>query len=281
MQELSRKTASAPPNPFAMLGQYTPKSKKSVKAYELNGRFLRMVLPVSTANLSSYITMKTPRKIIRLLLAVAVSMSLASVAVEAFQGSIKASGPSGALLFAMAANAKLVMQYAWKQRVTVFRKGKAAPPVIDQVRFDANGHMQRTTLSAPPEMGGIRGKIAAGVKENVRQIMAIVASYNKPQQMVETVKTAKLSQESGGATRLDAANVLKSGDNLTMLVNPATHLAKHIDIKTDYDGGPLAIAQDYGPVNGSGPNMMQSMKVSAPQKDLVINVESYDFTQAK
>jgi hypothetical protein len=65
---------------------------------------------------------------------------------------------------------------------------------------------------------------------------------------------------------------------MTMLVNGATKLAKHIDIRTDYEGDPMTIAQDYAPVPG-GPNVMKSMKVSVPRKNLVVNVDSYDFVE--
>jgi hypothetical protein len=64
---------------------------------------------------------------------------------------------------------------------------------------------------------------------------------------------------------------------MTMLLNSTTHLATHLDITTDCDGGPMTIAQDYSPLPG-GPNVMRNMKVSVPQKNIVVNVESYDYT---
>jgi len=111
------------------------------------------------------------------------------------------------------------------------------------------------------------------VKEDVQQIMELAGSYNKPQQMMEAVKKAQISQAAGGdAIRLQASNLVKSTDSMTMLVNPATHLAKHIDISTEYQGDPMTIAQDYAPVPG-GPNIMKSMKVSVPRKNLLVNVD--------
>lgn len=178
----------------------------------------------------------------------------------------------------MAANVKQMMQYEWKQRVTVTRKGKPTQPVIDQIRFDSSGQMQRTMLSAPPpETGGIRGRIAQGVREDVKGMMELAASYNKPAQMVDFVKKAQVSDSAAG-TRLQANGLLKPGDAMTMLINPVTHLASHVDIKTDYDGGQMSIVQDYGTLPG-GPNVMQTMKVAAPQKDLAVDVQSYDFAR--
>ncbi len=186
---------------------------------------------------------------------------------------------SRAILLAMGMNVKKMMQYEWKQRVTVIHRGKPAEPMISQVRFDSTGQMQRTVISAPQqkEMGGIRGKIAAGVKENVKGIMELAGRYNKPQQMMEAIKKADISQGSG-TTRLVASNLIQPTDSMTMLINPATHLANHVDIRTTYEGSPMTIAQDYSPVP-DGPNVMRNMKVSVPQKQIDVNVESYDFVR--
>ena len=181
----------------------------------------------------------------------------------------------------MAANAKGVAQYEWKQRITVIRKGNPSEPMIEQVRFDASGQMQRTTISAPEqkEMRGLRGKIAAGVREDVKEIMELAARYNKPQQMAAAIKQARISQPPGGDTiRLEANHLIESTDSVTMLVNGRTHLATHVDIETDYKDGPMIIAQDYAPLP-DGPNVMKSMRVSAPKKDLVVNVDSYDYVR--
>lgn len=186
-----------------------------------------------------------------------------------------------AILLAMAANTKRIVQYEWKQRITVIRKGNPSEPVIDQVRFGTDGQMQRTTISAPEqkEMRGLRGKIAAGVKEDVKEMMELAGRYNKPQQMAATVKKAQISQTPGvSTTRLEANGLIEPTDSVTILVNSTTHLATHIDIKTTFDGGPMTISQDYAPLP-DGPNVMKNMKVSAPKKDLVVNVDSYDFAR--
>lgn len=212
--------------------------------------------------------MKISRGVVVALLTAGISLSLFA----------QASGPSRTLLLAMGVNAKRVMQYQWKQRITVVRRGKPAEPVIDQVSFGSSGQMQRTTISAPPKMGGIRGRIAAGVKEDVKDIMNLVAQYNKPQQMIGTVRNGRVSQPSGaGLITVQGKDVIQPGDAVTILANSATHLATHVDITTKFDGGPMTVAQDYGQLP-DGPNVMKNMKVSVPGKNLVINVASYDYT---
>lgn len=185
------------------------------------------------------------------------------------------------ILLAMGINAKRMMQYEWKQRITVVRKGNPTEPIVDQVRFDASGQMQRATISAPEQkqMGGIRGKIAAEVKENVKEIMTLAGQYNKPQQLVEAVKKASVSEDAAtNTTVLQAGGLIESGDSVIMRLDSSTHLARHIDIQTHYQGSPMTIAEDFTPTP-EGPNLMKSMKVAVPQKGLAINVDSYDFVK--
>jgi len=178
----------------------------------------------------------------------------------------------------MAANAKQVVQYQWKQRVTVIRKGTPAEPLIDQIRFNSDGTMQRTIISAPRENStGIRGRVAAGVRENVKEIMQLVSEYNKPQQIVNALERAKMSSAAaGGSLQLQTSSVLQQGDSMTMLVSPASNLLTHVEVQTTYDGGAMTIAEDYAPLP-AGPNVMKAMDVSVPHKGLVIKVESFDF----
>lgn len=184
-------------------------------------------------------------------------------------------------LLAMVANARRVTQYEWKQRITVIRKGTPAVPVVDQIRFGADGQMQRTTISAPEqkELRGLRGKIAAGVREDVKQMMELVGSYNNPQQMIAAIRKAQISSTPDASiNRLETHGLIEQTDLVTILVNSTTHLAARIDIKTDYKGGPMTLSQGYAPLP-DGPNVMKSMRVSAPQRNLVVNVDSYDYVR--
>jgi hypothetical protein len=190
---------------------------------------------------------------------------------------------SQTILLSMGLNAKRMMQYEWKQRITVFRRGNPSEPIIDQVRFDSNGQMQRTTISAPQErqMGGIRGRIASGVREEVKGIMELAGRYNKPQQLMEAIRSAHISEEPGSNTTVvQATNILDSTDSMTMHLDSRTNLATNSRIQTHYQGSPMNIAQEYSPLP-DGPNVMRSMKVSVPDKGLEINVDSYDFAQQK
>jgi hypothetical protein len=63
-----------------------------------------------------------------------------------------------ALLMAMGANGKQMVFYQWKQKITVVRKETPATAILEEIRFDATGQLQRVTLAKPEEkkMGPLR-----------------------------------------------------------------------------------------------------------------------------
>ena len=74
------------------------------------------------------------------------------LAIPLLTGVLCAQAPqTQALLMAMGANGKQMMSYQWKQKTTVIRKGNPLEPMIDELRFDASGQIQRITLVKPEE----------------------------------------------------------------------------------------------------------------------------------
>jgi hypothetical protein len=67
-------------------------------------------------------------------------------------------------------------------------------------------------------------------------------------------------------------------DGMTMLVNGSTSLATRIDIRTQYEGSPVAIAMDYQQLP-NGPSMMTRMTVQIPKESIVVQVESFGFVR--
>lgn len=184
-----------------------------------------------------------------------------------------------ALLMAMGANGKQMVSYQWKQKTTVIRKGNPLDPILDEIRFDATGQVQRITLVKPEEkrMGPLRARKAAEVKDSVQEVMQLARRYASPQLLSEAIRKGEI-WEGSHALRVQARGVLLPVDEMTMQVNPSTYLATRIDFKTQYEGSPVAIALDYLPLPG-GPSMMTRMTVQIPKENIVVNVESFDFVR--
>src|SRR3954452_8745954 len=48
------------------------------------------------------------------------------------------------------ANAQALRQYSWKSRTEIKLKGESKNVKLEQVRYDANGTLQKTPIGAPP-----------------------------------------------------------------------------------------------------------------------------------
>src|SRR4029078_3416104 len=66
------------------------------------------------------------------------------------------------------ANAQMLRQYSWKSRTEIKLKGESKNVKLEQVRYDANGKLQKTSIGAPPAaaaaepQGGRRGGSGPG-----------------------------------------------------------------------------------------------------------------------
>ena len=182
-----------------------------------------------------------------------------------------------ALLMALQANGKQMTVFQWKQKITVYRKGMALDPIIEEVRFNAVGQPQRTTLVRPQErkMGPLKAKKAEQVKDSIQDVMRLAGRYTHPQQLAQAIQQGEI-WEGQGVLRVQARSLIMPLDEMTMTVNPATYLATRIDFKTQYEGEPVSIAADYQQMPG-GPSMLTRMTVQIPGESVVVNTESYDF----
>jgi hypothetical protein len=195
-------------------------------------------------------------------------------------GGLYANSPkTQALLMALGANAKQMTPYQWKQKVTVIRKGIPAGAILEEIRFDASGQPQRTVLSKPEEkpMGPLRARKVAEVKESVQEVMQLAGRYANPQMLSQAIQKGEI-WEGQGSLRVQSRGLILPMDEMTMLVNGATFLASRIDVKTQHEGSPVAIAIDYQQLP-NGPSMVARMTVQIPGEDVVVNVESFDFVR--
>jgi hypothetical protein len=151
--------------------------------------------------------------------------------------------------------------------------------MIEEVRFDATGRMDRMALSKPEErrMGPLRARKAAEIKEDVQDVMRLAGRYASPQQIAEAIQQGELWQGQG-QLRVQARAVVLPGDDITVTFNAATYLANRIDVRTQYEGAPVAIAIDYRQLAG-GASVISRMTVQIPKDSIVVSVESFDFVR--
>jgi hypothetical protein len=200
------------------------------------------------------------------------------LALALVSGALQAQTPkTQALLMAIGTNGKQMAAYQWKQKTTIIRNASPAAFKVEEIRFDATGQPQRITLSQSEQkkMGPLRAHKAAGIKDDVQEVMQLAARYAHPQQLAQAIQKGEI-WEGQGAMRVHARALILPVDEVDMSVNPASYLATRVDIKSQHEGRPVTIGIDYQ-VLPNGPNMLSRMTVQIPEDNIVVNVESFDF----
>jgi hypothetical protein len=183
------------------------------------------------------------------------------------------------------ANAALTRQYTWQMRVEVTLKGEPKPAQLYQMRFDMDGKLQKTLLSAPQEeqkSRGIRGKIKEGKIEDFKEWAAKLAELVKgymaptPGTMMDFYTKAKYSQSADGKVMISANGFVQPGDYACYWIDPATKIPCRYEFQTVLDGDPVSAKVEFGQVPG-GPQYTARLVVSVPEKKVSAKIENFSY----
>lgn len=191
---------------------------------------------------------------------------------------------------AQQANSAAARQYTWKSRTELKLKGESKSIKLEQVRYDANGQLQKTPLDsgAPqqqPQPSGRRlkqkivAKKTAEFGEMIKGLAGLVSSYaHLPQnQMQAFIQNAsfKLNQE-GGAIQITGQPGVVSGDSMSIWVDPSTMLFRRVAINTVYDKKPVSVACTYANTS-SGLNYMAKAVLDYPGEHVQVTIDNYEY----
>ena len=196
-------------------------------------------------------------------------------------------------------NAQTLRQYSWKSRTEIKLKGESKNVKLEQVRYDANGKLQKTPIGAPPpaapppQQGGRGGRVKAKVIENKKEefgelmqgLGQLVASYGQlpPDKLQAFKATATTGRGEGalqGTAQIQGLNVLEQGDSMTIWVDPASQMMRRVEIKTIYDKKPATLVADYQSVP-NGPTYMARAVLTYPEKNVELTVDNSDYVQGR
>ena len=197
------------------------------------------------------------------------------------------------------ANAQALRQYSWKSRTEIKLKGESKNVKLEQVRYDANGTLQKTPTGAPPAAapppqggrGGRGGRVKAKVIENKKEefgelmqgLGQLVASYGQlpPDKLQAFKATATTGRGEGalqGTAQIQGLNVLQQGDSMTIWIDPASQMMRRVEIKTIYDKKPATVVADYQTVP-NGPTYLARAVLTYPEKNVELTVDNSDYVQ--
>jgi hypothetical protein len=182
------------------------------------------------------------------------------------------------------ANAQMLRQYTWKSRTEIKVKGESKNVKLEQVRYDANGKLQKTPIGAPPA-----AKVIENKKEEFGELMQglgqLVASYGQlpPDKLQAFKATATTGRGEGalqGTAQIQGLNVLEQGDSMTIWIDPASQMMRRVEIKTIYDKKPATLVADYQSVP-NGPTYMARAVLTYPEKNVELTVDNSDHVQGR
>ena len=132
----------------------------------------------------------------------------------------------------MAENKKALGQYTWKESTQLSLKGEVKSTKVEQCRYEPDGKVRKTPLSAPPEKKEMRGLKKKSRREEDRRDEGLHGTGRGPHQTVcpappELIKAdvaggnASLSPQGDGAIQLQFKNFVKSGDLVSFTLDTA------------------------------------------------------------
>ena len=191
-------------------------------------------------------------------------------------------------------NAKALRTYEWKSRTEIKKDGETKRVQVAQLRYDANGNLQRTELSSTPEPNipnfGLRRAIAkkkiGDFKETTQELGALARSYSElqPEQMQRFMANASMTPEITAQqklVRVEGRNVLQPGDTMSVWVDATSRKQRRVEIQTSLDGKPVRIVSEFQDLPQGGPTYMARSQVNYEGNSVVIITENFEYQLAQ
>jgi len=191
---------------------------------------------------------------------------------------------------AQAVNAGKLREYNWKSRTEVKKGGETKSVQLNQMRYDLDGGLQKTTLSATqPDIptSGLRGMIAKKKKEEfvklLDQLGALAKSYaslpaEKMQRFIGNAVIVPEKTTQNMLLRIQSKDVLQPGDSMTVWIDSATRKQRKIEIQTLFDGESVRIVSEFQDLP-NGPTYMARSLIDFPSRELAITTENFEFAR--
>ena len=196
---------------------------------------------------------------------------------------------------AQKANKAALKEYSWVSTTTLSLKGEVKSTKVDQVQYDAQGQLLKTAVDQPQpqqqeaQRRGRRHRVKEHVvdkkkkeyEELLKGLGQLIASYTHlpPEKTQAFAKSAEFSQGEGemqGTIRIHGADVLQSGDSMTIWVDSETAMMRKVDISTAYDGKPASAVTSFANLPG-GPTYPAQTVLTYPAKEIQVTTANNEY----
>jgi hypothetical protein len=191
---------------------------------------------------------------------------------------------------AQAENTAKLREYGWKSRTEIRKGGETKSVQLNQMRYDLDGTLQKTPLSATQleiPTGGLRGLIARKKREEFLQTLdglgALAKSYASlpPEKMQRFIGNAVITPEKTARQnllRIQSKDVLQPGDSMTVWIDPLSRRQRKTEIQTTFESKPVRIFSEFQDLP-NGPTYMARSRIDYPEMELAITTENFEYAR--
>jgi hypothetical protein len=180
-------------------------------------------------------------------------------------------------------NAALLRTYSWQMSVQATIKGEQKPASVYQLRFDINGVLQKTLMTAPPPppsgLGkGMKEKKIQEAKEWGNDLADLIKKYMAPSAgtMLDFYSKATSQTDPSGLIKMSGTAFLQPGDMVAFLIDPTTNSPKQFTFSTSLQDDAVTGTVTYG-ITNDGLRYAAQIQVSCPAKNVTAVIQNYNY----
>jgi hypothetical protein len=218
---------------------------------------------------------------------------LASAAVA--QGLPDLAGMKEAVQKQQQANEQALRQYTWKSRTEVRVGDEVKSTVLEMVRYDADGTLQKTVIGGQQSreksrllqktpvgalVTHLRKKKAGEFKDELRKLLQAYAAIpaEKMQRFFEHASFQPGKDAMQGTLRISGTDVVNQGDTMNLWIDLTTREKRQLEILTALDGDPVQLVSHFDKLP-DGTAFTSHTSVDVKPKHLTMLTENFDFSR--
>jgi uncharacterized protein (UPF0333 family) len=175
--------------------------------------------------------------------------------------------------------------YSWKMHCEFSLKGETQVIVLNQLRFNFDGELESSTLSTESQVkkkkrlkGKKQQKQIDEAKRFLEQTISLSLTYlfMSKGEMVDFFDNIEITEGEGSTIVVQGRDVRVTHDQLTLHLDKESYLDRKVQFSSTVDDTPITGEVVYKQIE-DGPNSMARMLIEAPEKNVKIVVECFDF----
>jgi len=183
-------------------------------------------------------------------------------------------------------NRKQLMTYSWQRSAKAFSNGEEKNHSLVKVWFNTEGKMESSVLSSESsvkQQRGVRGRAQQNAGEDLLGLVgnalnsSIKYVFLSKGYWIDLLDVAEV-KVGDGVVKIDAKDLLATGDEVHYIIDSSTNLFKSIKISSVVDGKPFTSSIDFKTMS-DGPNHPSRTEIILPSESVNITSENIDYVK--